>query len=1064
MIRTFVAALLASLFIALPLHAQVHLYDSESLDVKLEFIRNLRKKPGYLPLVKEYTDELLAKADKESSLLLQLENARTGVEMAKDQKPELRLQMIDKARLSFEPFIKNNPKSQAGAQARAEMARVYSMQALMRLNKAFAGEPGEERLKGAAEARRLYDAADAEYIEAIKTLKELKKDVVQAEFDRGNNMLEKADAFINLEDSGQNRQRAQTVAEAIKLFSEIAKDKESVNGLLANAYLVKCYQEGQDPPKIAEHLNVVNSATGAKAIPAQMLAFYYDILYVKTVPNFNGDRMKSLYDRSNEWLKAYPTARKSYHGEHLRFEQTIYLFSPWIATGFEPDKMKKAYADPKQKAALDQSLVATEKIANELEKDGGDFSERASYVLGRVRYVRLIIGGKEDDFETAILRVNEKIRQAVKALEDKKTAEAEKYFHEVHTLIASAVRIGEKSNVPPSKLHEAQFLLGQAYGAVNDLPRAAIAYEMLARANPPSNKAAEAAVQAVQLYKRFADEDKDESARYYLRELGTFVLEPSRQKLWAGQPAVAIARYCMAHDYMAEEKYKESLEQFANIPKDFPGFIYSQGEAVMCALKAREKAEAPEEKKAWTGEAKKAIDRMGPLPATADPSTALIWFLASCEAPKFLYAEATELLKNGKDAEAASKYAQMGSSIAALRAAFAKEGGKVSEERRKQIGFTIEVLEKYKDLGAADVAYKKGDYEAILKDDLLGAVAKEILDIAKKLDADVKDPKAPKAKIKVKDVGVVGDSLSLVLRSFVQMGNLPAATGVYGLLLRLDSEEGGADRSANFTRILIEDLKQQVKTMKEANDAAKLKDMRGKFVPFADALAKTLIVEKKTPEIGDINNMVQFYVSLDEFKKAGDLIKSIPEPKFLEPIKGAKNPPKLTEDQEKELYIYWHFQVENGKLMRLSKDFKTANTVLNRIINHENARMQTVAEFELVEMYIDMEQYGTAIKLIGGLMEKLRRADPGKNQKVKEMYFEGFYKNTYAIYKYSQTPKVKQDGKDVKYLALAASQIVNLENAPTRDGWLIAGPKFQELLEREKTLKEAYEKAKVKAK
>ena len=44
--RLFVVALLASLSIVLPLHAQVHLYDSETLDAKLEFIRNLRKKVG----------------------------------------------------------------------------------------------------------------------------------------------------------------------------------------------------------------------------------------------------------------------------------------------------------------------------------------------------------------------------------------------------------------------------------------------------------------------------------------------------------------------------------------------------------------------------------------------------------------------------------------------------------------------------------------------------------------------------------------------------------------------------------------------------------------------------------------------------------------------------------------------------------------------------------------------------------------------------------------------------------------------------------------------------------
>ena len=594
----------------------------------------------------------------------------------------------------------------------------------------------------------------------------------------------------------------------------------------------------------------------------------------------------------------------------------------------------------------------------------------------------------------------------------------------------------------PSKIHEYEFIQGSVYYGINDFHRAAISFEALARAFPPSKKGAEAAGQAIQIYRSLADKDK--GARERLHDLADFAL---KQKQWEAEPVQGFARYDLAMDYQSEENYAEALKQFELLPKEFSGYTYAQGQAVFIAMTARKADETPEGKRTWADAAKKAIVRMGPLPADANATTSLMWFFASCEGPKFQYADAAEFLKIDKLNEAEKNYLAMKKNVADISDTFKKYGDKLAADKKDGVKFTIQVLDKYWRLGLADIAYRRGKYNDVISNDLLGAT---LGDLVKEY---LKDPNA---SIKVKDVDVMVQSVNLGLRTFVQLGQLDAAKSMYSIMLKLDSEEGGTNKT-QLTRALIADLADQVKTLKDKKDEAKLKEMVGKFSGFVDDLAKQLVYDNKKPENRDIKNLAKFYSSLGLFKKGADLFKVVPTPKFLE----AKDATKFTKEQDAELWYYWDMQVEYGRLLRESKEFKEANKVLLHLLRHPNARHQLEAEEEKISIYEDKESYGNATKFWEAYMKNIRSSPKFATEDyLKKKYFEGYYSVALCHYKYSQLDKTIKLGKSEGQLILAANMIAKLETSQSHEGWNIIGPKFQEFLSKEKKLRDKYQSMK----
>jgi hypothetical protein len=147
--------------------------------------------------------------------------------------------------------------------------------------------------------------------------------------------------------------------------------------------------------------------------------------------------------------------------------------------------------------------------------------------------------------------------------------------------------------------------------------------------------------------------------------------------------------------------------------------------------------------------------------------------------------------------------------------------------------------------------------------------------------------------------------------------------------------------------------------------------------------------------------------------------------------------------------------------MRESKEYKEANKIFARLLAHPNARHQLDAEEEKIRIYEDMESYGNATKFWEAYMKNIRSSPKFATEDyLKKKYFEGYYSAALCYYKYSQLPKVVQAGKSDGQLFNAANLIVRLESSQNHEGWNLIGPKFQELLAKEKPLRDKYQSMK----
>src|SRR5439155_22064949 len=106
------------------------------------------------------------------------------------------------------------------------------------------------------------------------------KEQIQAKFDRAVNYIDQARTYLDLSKDANNRRRSELIDEAKKAFLGLATDESSDVGLLANAWLVKCYEELQDPTKVKAHLKKVTDSK-EKSIPAQRLARFFYIQWIE---------------------------------------------------------------------------------------------------------------------------------------------------------------------------------------------------------------------------------------------------------------------------------------------------------------------------------------------------------------------------------------------------------------------------------------------------------------------------------------------------------------------------------------------------------------------------------------------------------------------------------------------------------------------------------------------------------------------------------------------------------------------------------------------------------------
>jgi tetratricopeptide (TPR) repeat protein len=345
----------------------------------------------------------------------------------------------------------------------------------------------------------------------------------------------------------------------------------------------------------------------------------------------------------------------------------------------------------------------------------------------------------------------------------------------------------------------------------------------------------------------------------------------------------------------------------------------------------------------------------------------------------------------------------------------------------------------------AQTEYRAGQYDNVLAPRATG----EIVDQVKKL-AKGNEP------IRVKDHRLTGEILALALRANVQKGKVNEAKEILGLLRRLtgEGEEGGT--AAAVLQTLVQELRSQVRELREKKDLPKLEATVKNFSAFLDELGKEPSYKGQKEQLLFLANC---YASLDKHAEAAKLYSQIPEPK-IDPKKA-----KLTAEEERELQNYWLMQVFYGKALRQARQFPEATKVLQRALTDPASRAKFLAEKEDIHLLEDQELYGKAVTRWGQYLTSpqmkraladLKNKDAQEQRRVKELYYECFYHYTYCQYMYGK--KNPTPAKRDEWIGRAADRIVRLQEVP--DAWELVGARFRALLAAEEPLRQAYEKLK----
>jgi hypothetical protein len=1072
-----IGILLAALFVGIVWSAR----GDESPQMQLDFVRKLRDK-GYVDLALEYLEAWQKKAPPEMKILLPMEMARTRIALAREKPPEQRIALIKAARTELETFVKafgNNPE---GVQARLELARLDTQEGKAVLSKALREEDTKAQQTEARAAENLFIRAGQELDAAAKLMaalatnyknpdpkqeqlvkEQLAHDLLQARLDRGINLMEQTRTYIDLGQEAINRARAEVNEKAKKIFEGVAQeDAKNPICVMAAAWLVYCNQEAQAPKEAGDYFKLVMTQKGKAADSAKRWARFFhmqrimkDIKGKLAEPTLakltEQKKLKILEDEALKWLAVYPSHAKAPEGQGVRWELANCYIKEALLAG------KNDLNSPKAAAMV----AKAQKVLAALAEGDSDYAEQASTLnltlnVSRIAAVPI---SKLKTFDDIYLKGHYEWNQVKKvvgklAAPDLKGEEKKKLVKERHDRLEEVIKAftlalrKADAKTPVSKKDDARFFRVMAYLELGDLHRAAVAGEALARQQPPRKRAAAAAGYALEAYASILARDSNDDNRERLLHLANFILK-DQGKIWAHEPVVPAAHYKLAMTYKGDGNFKEAVAQLEQLDDSYPGFTYAQGQLVFIALEARNKSKDEKEKNFFQDKALAALKRIPKLPAAADPSTATMFFFAQMEYPKWLFGEAAADLAKNDLVKASAKYKEMAAFNQQLQAQLAKSPVKISAENKDKLTFTLGVLEKYGRLGLAEIEYRKGNYDLVLSPPLTGAVVVEVQKLGAKA-----------GPIPMREYQVVGDILGLALRASVQKGKIAEAKNVLALIQRLTSDGGEFADRTGVLRTLVQDLEVQVRALKKANDAAKLKTFVGNFTGLVDEMAKgTKGVDPTT-----FFFLARLYDSLDQHQKAADMYGKIPPPKALAKPKGEK----FTDDEEKEIQSYWYSQVQCARQLRQiegdkkKENLEKANKMINDLLRHVHARGQQLAEKEKIFILQEKGAYGPAATQWEVVMKNpvLQKQMADGDQNAKESYFDAYYQKTYCIYKYSRTDGAKSKKLDKAYLRRAADYIFKLEIAQNQEGWELLRPRFQELMESELPLRDMVEQLK----
>jgi hypothetical protein len=989
-----------------------------------DFVHGLRER-HYFDLALDYLHKLQARTDLPPDVAsrLPLEIARTQLDSA-DATPDIgqRLSLYLESRKQFEEFLNKNPKSPLANQARLDLAHVTVLQGKTQLSRALREQDPAARINEAERARPLLLDAGKQ-LEAVVPLldkqvadypdpqtpaqKAEKKDLedarLQARLDVALNLFDLAQTYVDTDKDEVLKERSKIIGQAIaKLEKGFDADDKNPLHWVGQAWLGRFLDESGDPPAARKKFAEVLDQTGKQAAAGQRLARYFRLLVVKEGgdPSIK-DKPKEIKDGATHWLKDYPTYLNTPEGFGVR-----YLLA-------EADV--QLTAEPKITRAIRQGLFTEAKgLLKQLEETDNDF-------MAQARKVKIAIikeeGGLKGEVKTLPTfddcYVRAQYEDAVIEEEEKKGKLTEQQRKEHLKTIVEALNRGltlaaKEKGVPPDDLNNAKAALAFAYMTNGDLAGAARVGEELARLPTRPSQSGRGAIYALHSYAQIVAEPEKakvaaEDAKDYrdkLRALAEFT-----KKNWPADNPGDVARHELGLLDIREENYPAAVEELSGIRPGYAGAVYSQYQLAMAALEADKRGLKPagSDKRTWEQRALDALNKLPELPRNADPSTAYIYAMARLKQGQLLYT--------------AKKYDEIAKIADPLlqRLPDLKFDTDDQREQARSGVSTLSLLAKY---GKASEAYGAKRYDEVIQ--LLGPVLGE----ADKLPEFKTNPQLRWA------------ILGLLLRSDIQQQKLDDAQKVLDVLQKLSEEGGLGGGGVETLKQLAQLLKGQVEEIRR-KQPDQLPNTIAAFSKFLDTLTKQQERGGALPPEA-LLILQDCYSSLDNHKRAADMLRAFPDPK--------------DNAAQKERETWQVIQVMLLRQMRLDNQTEDAKKMLEKLLATPWGPKNL--ELQKEKVFLDMAP-GSFMKaakgwdaLVKALVAKITQ--PG----MKDQYFECYYWLVVCLYRHAQDlPEAKRPAA----IKQAANFITTLEAKWPDLGGDVSKARFTDLLEKEPPLKEQYD-------
>jgi hypothetical protein len=503
----------------------------------MDLVRGLRKE-RMADLALQYLDSLRdQKLDPETQVLLDVEYARTWLELANEETEEgKRNALIAQAKAKLEAFIAANPKHALTVQANIDLAKLYSVQGRTQIRKARRLEEKMEMETAMKEARTPLKAAADKYkaMAAVfdKQIDALSKDKspanerkrrelvdfrLSAQLDQGITLYYLGETFVGEElkditEQGNQFKAAKKIFELIRYEDDKLPIRWIAMAWSAQADL-KAGDAGASEKTLAELVGRKNPPPAAVA--GIRVARYFTIL--NNFDNSARDYIKLEKD-TEAWLKDFPSQRESTEGLGCRYYLAVSKKNNALALmKFDP-KTNKPFpitAVPRQK------LEQAQQIFKDLENSENEYAERATRYRSQILVTIADADGHGDEppleslpnFERAYLMAQVQIarfgqfraggsggkKQTPPSEEQVKKEEKRRYTIAMRYL-EHALKLANPPKDSVREIFAARLALVGCYYHLKMYPQGAVLAEHLARENLKMGTAPRAGSAAVTMY------------------------------------------------------------------------------------------------------------------------------------------------------------------------------------------------------------------------------------------------------------------------------------------------------------------------------------------------------------------------------------------------------------------------------------------------------------------------------------------------------------------------------------------------------------------------------------